>query len=528
MPGDITLPDKDEHMYTVSRQEPSASFESLGLRTNLCGTSDPALEDVTKVSQEFSTQMNNAKCNKTSCLNVFKTSFMPTLSYRMIATQFTEREWNKAIRPAIRVTCNAAGMAKNFSRAVLFGQQKYQGIGVKNPFFLQEIIHITAFLNETACNSSTGELFKAYAEFFRVELGVPFSLTSTPYNEKTFASYMPQGWYKSLWKFMSNPLYNLDITEDYDDLPLLRNKDVYIMQAFVNKGFKNADLKALNFVRKFIQAVSLTDIATTDGHRISHRSYDAIESNGLRKELRWPKAPDELPLSSVNLWKAALNKCFINHNSSIQRRISNGLCLGDWFDKWIWWSVPGVSRIYQRLGEGWSYYSQRRRRYYLNEVINNCPFDLALPISVSTIANSFKIQGPVAAFALHPPVNSLSDFEDEAEWSTLSEGFDNAITDPTILLDKFILPEDGCTDLVEGIRLGTACVVLDGSFDAASPIGPAGSSAVILASSIACHKKSWTKGCNWVTGPKSAQSAYRSECKECKSTRNGAEHVPAQ
>ena len=131
---------------------------------------------------------------------------------------------------------------------------------------------------------------------------------------------------------------------------------------------------------------------------------------------------------------------------------------------------------------------QRRRWYYLNEVVNNCPLDLALPISVSTIANSFKIEDPVAAFALYPPVNTLSDFEDEAEWSTLSEGFDTAITDPTILLDKFILPEDGCTDLVEGIRLGTACVVLDGSFDAASPVGPAGSAAVILASSIACYK----------------------------------------
>ena len=245
--------------------------------------------------------MNNANCDKTSCLNAFDTFFMPTLSYRMIATQFTEQEWNTAIRLAIRVTCNAAGMAKNFSRPVMFGPQKYQGIGVKNPFFLQEIIRITTFLNEAACNSSTGELFKVYAECFRVELGIPCSLTSTPYNEKTFASSMPQGWYKSLWKFMSNPHYNLDITEDYDDLPLLRNKYVYIMQAFVNKGFKNADLKALNFVRKFIQAASLADIATTDGHRISHQSYDAVESDGLRKELRWPKAPDELPLSFVNL-----------------------------------------------------------------------------------------------------------------------------------------------------------------------------------------------------------------------------------
>ena len=77
---------------------------------------------------------------------------------------------------------------------------------------------------------------------------------------------MPEGWYKSLWKFMSDPFHKLDITKDYEALPLLRNKDVYIMQAFVDKGFKNSELKALNFVRKFIQAITLADITTIDGH----------------------------------------------------------------------------------------------------------------------------------------------------------------------------------------------------------------------------------------------------------------------
>ena len=121
---------------------------------------------------------------------------------------------------------------------------------------------------------------------------------------------------------MSNLLYNLDITEDYDDLPLLQNKDVYIMQAFVDNGFKNADLKALNFVQKFNRAVTLADITTVDGHRISHQSYNAIKSNGLRKELRWPKGPDKLPPSFITLWKSSLNKYFINHSSTIDRRIS--------------------------------------------------------------------------------------------------------------------------------------------------------------------------------------------------------------
>ena len=111
----------------------------------------------------------------------------------MIATQFTEQQWNKTIHPAIQAICNAAGMAKNFAHAVLYGPLEYQGIGVKNPYFLQGIIHIIAFLNEAAYNSSTGKLLQSNAEFFMVEMGIPFSLTSTAYNEKTFASYMPSG-----------------------------------------------------------------------------------------------------------------------------------------------------------------------------------------------------------------------------------------------------------------------------------------------------------------------------------------------
>ena len=101
-------------------------------------------------------------------------------------------------------------------------------------------------------------------------MGIPFSLTSTKYDEKTYASYMPSGWYKTLWRFTSNPLYKLEITENYDNLPILHKKDVYLMQAFVDGGFRNTELKSLNFVRKSIKNVILADIATADRNSISH------------------------------------------------------------------------------------------------------------------------------------------------------------------------------------------------------------------------------------------------------------------
>ena len=42
-------------------------------------------------------------------------------------------------------------------------------------------------------------------------------------------------------------------------------------------------------------------------------------------------------------------------------------------------------------------------------------------------------------------------------------------------------------------------------------IGPAGTSAVVLAPSTECEAKLYTKGTNWVTGSGEDQSAYRSE-----------------
>ena len=90
LPSNITLPDKDGNIYTVSRKDPLEAYTSLGLQIDFCGTLTAALDDVTHFCQEFSTQKNSAKCNQTSCLDTFATSFMPTLSYRIIATQFTE------------------------------------------------------------------------------------------------------------------------------------------------------------------------------------------------------------------------------------------------------------------------------------------------------------------------------------------------------------------------------------------------------------------------------------------------------
>jgi hypothetical protein len=89
------------------------------------------------------------------------------------------------------------------------------------------------------------------AEAFRMEIGVP------------------QCWYKTLWKFDSSDEFEIEIEEDYQDLKKLQKHDVFIMEQLVERGYTGKDLTSLNYVKKFLKAITLADIATTNSVYIS-------------------------------------------------------------------------------------------------------------------------------------------------------------------------------------------------------------------------------------------------------------------
>ena len=139
----------------MTRDEPTSAHVSFGTTSPLSGGDLDEGVEIPEGAYLFASQMGTAKCDKTACLDCFNTSFIFPLSYKMIATQFTKQQWNKTIWPAIQATLNATGIVRNLAHAVLYGPEKYQGLAVMNPFFLQQIINITALLIEAVCNSST-------------------------------------------------------------------------------------------------------------------------------------------------------------------------------------------------------------------------------------------------------------------------------------------------------------------------------------------------------------------------------------
>ena len=146
--------------------------------------------------------------------------------------------------------------------------------------------------------------------------------------------------------------------------------------------------------------------------------------------------------------------------------------------------------MYKRNGNDWLLYVKHfGRQYYYSQPVPSIPTASVVPVSIGIDGGSFRIETVALSFNVYPSNNILSDFKDTSAWVSLSNELDTAVDDPTILFDQYQLPSNGCLALVNGIVEGIACIVSDGSFNLDSSLGPAGTSAVVLAPSTSSATK---------------------------------------
>ena len=318
---------------------------------------------------------------------------------------------------------------------------------------------------------------------------------------------------------MSLPKFNscLEIVEDFKDPPLLRQHNVYLMLVFETNGYKSEDLKILNFVRKYLRAFTLADIATINGNKISHQSIEGIKSNRLLEDVKWPRNPPALSVKFLWLWKEALTKYFLTSYSTNpnNRTLQYTFQLGPWTSQiqWKWWKCQLDNWLYKQTSNEWEVFTQFSGQcaYAHNSIIQDSPLNLS-PISVSERDFCSISVDVLSEFLFMPPQQDLcSYFEDHLRWNNICDGFRFAHLDQSILLDSFCIPSNDCRDIVDGLSQGTASVISDGSFCRDSLIGPSCSSLIIVAPETDYNQNLWATGTNWVTGSKGSQYSYQSE-----------------
>ena len=149
----------------------------------------------------------------------------------------------------------------------------------------------------------------------------------------------------------------IELIEDTPLMPTLRTNDSFIMKKILEAGVRDDHLQILNnYIRMKIKAVTLADITTPNGKKITFDAWNIISSNNLRSDYEWPRDPPDITENQKNIWRNALHKTFgVPHSGNLCRDIRTSNQLGAWtnaslIDKWIYHYSIEESRVYKREG----------------------------------------------------------------------------------------------------------------------------------------------------------------------------------
>ena len=121
-------------------------------------------------------------------------------------------------------------------------------------------------------------------------------------------------------------------------------------------------------MRMSIKAISLADIVTSNGFKISQNAFLLLSSNGLKKQgFDWPNSPPKFTKKQVECWQKALQATFgVSHPILSERTLKPPCRLSLWtksdiYDKWTTLYSMEEDRIYKKAGMSWQVYSASGR-----------------------------------------------------------------------------------------------------------------------------------------------------------------------
>jgi hypothetical protein len=496
LPGDITIRDVDGTRTGIDRLEPHEARETLGVFLAMDGNNKVQVEELRAKANDFASCIRTGFVTATEAWIALESTIMKTLEYPMLAINLTKRQWDYIMSPVLQYTLNRAGMAKNFAHCIVYGPSKYAGFNLVHPYFKQHYLQLAATAEHLSRPGITGDLLWANFEQLRIESGLPSHLDGD-WQLGVSKQYLTDCWLKSLLCFCEEQ--DLSFRDPCGKLEPRTSRDRYLMEAFMNYGYRNAELRKLNFCRMHLKVITLSDIVSADLSRVEKWAWKGDSSMSTRN-FEWPASPPRIPKSFWTLWQQALEKCFLQPNSPGRTiRVDLGTWLPTAFDEWQWWYCSEEDRLYTTVESRHRYYSKlptrtRRNRFNNNPYHTTVMPDNLLPATVEINSSSITMTAHVTDMPLPFPEPDIHSFTDAVEFVNHSDKW---------AISHLHAPDEG-RQLAQSIQQQTAIAVSDGSY--ADDVGTAG---------FLLHQEGDRSqavvGVNLVPGNANEQSAYRAE-----------------
>ena len=142
LPGQLWVKNFDGRILPITRLEPDEARETLGIMIAMDGNQNAQFDNLRKKAKIYGEQLRTGFIDRYHAWYSYISVFSKTLEYPMEAINLSKDQWDLILKEFMGHLLNKSGIVGSMSRDLVFSSKRYNGLGIKHPFYLQHIKHI--------------------------------------------------------------------------------------------------------------------------------------------------------------------------------------------------------------------------------------------------------------------------------------------------------------------------------------------------------------------------------------------------
>jgi hypothetical protein len=222
------------------------------------GTSNEHTRVMKGKGLDYAMAIRNSTLQRGECSMAYGAYYMPILAYDTPATTLSYKECEDVQQAVVAAILPKMGIIRNAARKVVFGSEKYCGLGLDHLETIQNCSHLQYLIGHIRSKSITSKLIRQQLDYTRLEIDCPVEVLGQDYNRYIQAILCPN-WITAIWEYLHACKASVDINSDWIPQPA-RVGDITIMEELTGSALVNKrDLAEINRCRVYLRVLFLSD-----------------------------------------------------------------------------------------------------------------------------------------------------------------------------------------------------------------------------------------------------------------------------
>ena len=251
----------------------------------------------------------------------YKSCFLPCVGYPLANCHFPMASLQKTQRTAMSIIVAKCGYNRHTKREVLYGPTHLGGAEFYELYDQQGIGQVASFLRHWRSGTAIGKLLKCLLAWTNYNVGTSQSVLA---DVTTPLPHMEAKWLGSLRDYLRHVRAWIEV-DDASIAPIEKENDDHIMDLILqSQQFQPAQIRALNYCRLYLGAVTLADLTTPGGLFLDNAKLRGSISR-LSSTSRWLKINQARPSEAQwVLWRKA-NKLWSSPKGRLKQPLGRWL-----------------------------------------------------------------------------------------------------------------------------------------------------------------------------------------------------------